>query len=134
MVGILVNSETTMFCDHGLPSENCPHCMKSMGIKPPTQLVTPRPREIPMPSPSTELFTSEKKPMDLPFYSENRRFPGILDKPVRKLDLSHDITKDRNPLFTKKREELLNKWNSSEEAKEILKSQSILDIRKKFTN
>lgn len=120
------------FCMHGYPIENCPHCLKSNGIKPPIQLVKPFPREISLPrNPEENLLNTEKSTQPSLFEASN--FINRKIKPInRKFELNLDQIQEKNALFENRKNILKEKYNHNSESEDIFKSEQIINLKKKF--
>ncbi|MCF2142000.1 MAG: hypothetical protein K9W44_18265 [Candidatus Lokiarchaeota archaeon] len=120
---------------HGLPIENCPHCAKNMGIKPPTQLIHPAPREIPMPVPYKEYYLSRIDLNRNPLFTMNPSINREISPLSRKfsLDIPHESINES--LFIQRKNKLEEKYKTSREAEELIQpnSNSLIDLKKKFT-
>ncbi|WP_457558056.1 hypothetical protein [Candidatus Harpocratesius sp.] len=123
------------FCIHGLPIENCPHCVKNTGIKPPIQLIHPAPREIPMPVPYKEKYLSRIDLNRNPLFKMKSSINREISPLSRKFSLDISYESINESIFLKRKNKLEEKYKISREAEELInpKSNSLIDLKKKFT-
>ena len=100
------------FCEHGLYQQNCPVCRRASGIKPPTQLVKPAPRKIPVPIAREKQFLQKKhESLDESIFKPNQLITPVPDKPNRIYDLRKKLEGTKDTLFDLRKNKLASKYD-----------------------
>jgi hypothetical protein len=104
-----------------------------MGIKPPTQLVKPAPKEIPMPVPRKAQFLNRKSiNPDNPLF-KSKKFPHGIHQISREFDLNKKVGQSKFSLFHQKRQEIMSRHDPDSELYEKDVKMDLVDVKEKFT-
>ncbi|MHA1775917.1 MAG: hypothetical protein ACTSWC_04030 [Promethearchaeota archaeon] len=121
------------FCIHGYPIENCPHCLKTIGIKPPIQLVKPAPREIPMPISHKEKLLNSNKITPTPLFKGSTSIMREIKPIPRQFHLESTQIHENESLFLQRKKLLEEKYKIGSESENLFQPEQLIDLKKKFT-
>ncbi len=101
-----------MFCIHGLLQENCPHCLAGTRINPPTILVKPAMREIPLRVPARDLLMEKKVIQSNELFSQNKLNRLPLQAPTREFNLAQHYFGAKPGLFQERKAKLQGRYDT----------------------